>query len=440
METTIAAPVANLTDLLLDAVCMVDAGGQFRFVSMACERIFGYTQQEMIGKQMIDLVTPADRARTLAAAQNVMNGQSHINFENRYIRKDGSIVHIMWSARWSEADQLRVAVARDITALKHAEAMQAALYAISEAAQASDDLTNLFRRSHEIIGQLLPAPGFFVALPEGPDRQLQFAYRTGADFPGDQQMRLLCEEVFHSNAPLALDAGMEASLPAPLQALARAMPDSALAVPLTVADGTVGVLALRTGTGDVHYGAKDRELLIFVSNQLANAIQRKQLHAQLHFMALHDELTRLPNRHLFLDRFGTALARARRHGCQLALLFIDLNRFKQVNDKYGHVYGDRLLLQVATRIQTVVRDSDTLARLGGDEFVILLEDNVLPHDTDTVIDKIHCALADPFTLSGEVVVHISASIGIAHYPAQGKDIHELISQADASMYAAKNRG
>ena len=144
MKHIVAAPVANFADLLLDAVCMVDIGGRFVFVSAACERIFGYTQQQMIGKLMIDLVAPADRARTVAAAQNIMNGASHINFENRYLRKDGSIAHIMWSARWSEPDQLRVAVARDVTALKQAQAMQAVLYAISEAAHASDDLADLF--------------------------------------------------------------------------------------------------------------------------------------------------------------------------------------------------------------------------------------------------------------------------------------------------------
>jgi PAS domain S-box-containing protein len=130
MEYPLSAPIANFTDLLLDAVCMVDAGGRFVYVSAACVNIFGYTQQEMIGMTMIDLVAPADRARTLAVAQEVMNGQVHTNFENRYVRKNGDIVHIMWSARWSEADQLRVAVARDVTALKQAQAMQSVLYAI----------------------------------------------------------------------------------------------------------------------------------------------------------------------------------------------------------------------------------------------------------------------------------------------------------------------
>ena len=114
------ARLAGVLDLLLDAVCVVDAGGSFVFVSAASERIFGYTPDEMIGLRVMDLVFPEDRAKTLAA------GQSQLHFENRYARKDGSIVHLMWSARWSETDRLRVAVARDITARKHDEAMYAA--------------------------------------------------------------------------------------------------------------------------------------------------------------------------------------------------------------------------------------------------------------------------------------------------------------------------
>ncbi|RLM52858.1 PAS domain S-box protein, partial [Halobellus sp. Atlit-31R] len=124
----------SLTDLLLDAVCVVDAAGIFRFVSAAGERIFGYTPQEMTGRAVLDLVLPADRERTRAAAAAVMDGRPHLDFENRYVRKDGGIVHVMWSARWCEAEGVRVAVARDVTQLKRTQAMQAAMYAISEAA------------------------------------------------------------------------------------------------------------------------------------------------------------------------------------------------------------------------------------------------------------------------------------------------------------------
>jgi PAS domain S-box-containing protein len=107
MNTKTYAPLARFIDQLLDAICVVDGEGRFIFVSAACERIFGYTPKEMIGKVMLEMVVPEDRARTLQAANEIIAGHPTLDFENRYIRKDGQVVHIMWSARWSEADQLR---------------------------------------------------------------------------------------------------------------------------------------------------------------------------------------------------------------------------------------------------------------------------------------------------------------------------------------------
>lgn len=111
---------ADITNLLLDAICVVDPQGVFVSITGAGERIFGYAPNEMIGKPMIDFVFHEDRARTLQAVDKVMAGHLQHHFENRYVRKDGTLVHILWSARWSDADQIRVAVARDITGQKHA--------------------------------------------------------------------------------------------------------------------------------------------------------------------------------------------------------------------------------------------------------------------------------------------------------------------------------
>lgn len=442
MENTIAAPIANFTDLLLDAVCMVDAGGRFVFVSAACERIFGYTQQEMIGMQMIDLVAPADRERTLMAAKAIMGGQPNSRFENRYVRKDGTVVHIMWSARWSEADQLRVAVARDITASKQAEAMQAALYAISEAAHAAEDLPALFQRIHQIIGSLLPAPGFGVALQSEPGHHPQFAYHANGDGPlaPTPLANLLCQEVVRSGLPLLLTPATLPSLPAALRAAAGHAPGCCLGVPLATSLGLIGVLMLHGGPdSQCHpgYTGQDQELLLFVSNQVATAIQRKQMHTRMRFMAQHDELTQLPNRRLFHDRLETAVARAQRHQGRLSLLFIDLNKFKLINDEYGHASGDLLLREVALRLKGCVREADTVARIGGDEFVVILEEVTQPEHTVLVREKIHLALLAPVLLPDGRSLRIAASIGMAHYPEHGADMQQLVRHADQAMYATK---
>ncbi len=116
----------DVMELLLDAICVVDTHGCFVSVTGACERIFGYTPEEMIGRPMLELVLPEDRPKTLQAVERVMDGQLQRHFENRYVRKDGAIVHLMWSARWSETDQVRVAVARDVSGRQQGEAPQAA--------------------------------------------------------------------------------------------------------------------------------------------------------------------------------------------------------------------------------------------------------------------------------------------------------------------------
>jgi diguanylate cyclase (GGDEF)-like protein/PAS domain S-box-containing protein len=430
MGFPIDSHVTSFTDLLLDAVCVVDADGRFVFVSAACERIFGYTQQEMVGKSVAELVAPADRERTMAAARAVMNGHPHIHFENRYVRKDGDLVHLMWSARWSETDQVRVAIARDVTALKQAQSVQAALYALSEAAHACDDLPALFQRSHEIIADLLPAAGCAVALRDEAGGALRFAYRAG-DERLEEAMRLLCETAQERQAPVLLASCAHADGAAPAPGV------SMLAVPLPAGQGSLGALVLHSEHQGSTYSDHERSLLLFVAHQLAAAIQRKQLQARMQFMAMHDELTLLPNRRLFHDRLGTALSRAQRQGARLALLFIDLNRFKQVNDQHGHLAGDRLLQQVARRIAACVRDSDTLARLGGDEFAVLLENLGGPADVVPVVDKIGQALSAPFDLGEGLLLAASASIGAAHYPDHGASLQELMSRADQDMYGVK---
>ena len=439
MKHLISAPVASFTDLLLDAVCMVDVNGRFVFVSAACERIFGYTQEEMIGMVMLDLVAPADRQRTIATAQAIMNGHAQVHFENRYTRKDGRVAHIMWSARWSATDQLRVAVARDITTLKQTQAKQAALYAISEAAHATEELPALLQRIHQIVCELLPACGLTVSLRDEHGQHLHHAQQglDGAPATHAALAGLLCEEVQRSGRALLIEPGQLAGLPPALQAAAGDLLEYWLAVPLQSSRGIIGVLVLQSGQGAATGNEHELDLLQFVAKQLAIAIERKQLQSRMHFMAMHDELTRLPNRRLFHDRLQTAFARAQRHDGRLSLLFLDLNRFKLINDRYGHACGDLLLQAVASRIRACLRETDTLARLGGDEFVVLLENNPLSLDVLLIERKIHAALATPLRLGDGRRLRISVSIGVAHYPDDGDTMQLLLRNADRAMYESK---
>lgn len=165
----------------------------------------------------------------------------------------------------------------------------------------------------------------------------------------------------------------------------------------------------------------------------------KSSQMQLDHMAHHDPLTDLPNRTLLDDRLAHAINRSRRHDSSLAILFIDLDRFKNVNDTLGHPIGDMLLQDVAKRLQGLLREQDTVARLGGDEFIILIEELEKPEVAETIATKVIDAISRPFTIQSQELF-IGASIGISIFPDDGDDAAALIKFADAAMYRAKEQG
>lgn len=438
MTSKNSAPLASYIDLLLDVVCAVDSQGRFVFVSASCEQVFGYTPDELIGQPMIEMVHPADRQRTLDAARKIMSGQPNPNFENRYLRKDGQVVHILWSARWSEVDQLRIAVARDITERKQAESRQAALYAISEAAHAAEDLLALFKRIHQLIGEWLPALNFSVALYDEHCAQLDFPYHVD-EHEHEPELSVtgrLCAEVIRSGQPVLLTPDQPFSLPGFPGAISDQDSPCWLGVPLNSQKGTIGALIVKSMPGGERYTERDKELLQYVCAQVAAAIERKQLHHRLQFMAQHDYLTRLPNRELLRERLAKALNKAQLDSSRMALLYVDLDHFKQVNDTYGHGVGDMLLQAVANRLQGCVRETDTVARIGGDEFVVLLDSIQAADDASRVASKIRQVLGQPMRLDSHSL-NILPSIGIALYPEHGHEEHQLFKHADEAMYAAK---
>jgi diguanylate cyclase (GGDEF)-like protein/PAS domain S-box-containing protein len=167
--------------------------------------------------------------------------------------------------------------------------------------------------------------------------------------------------------------------------------------------------------------------------------ERKQAEARIRYMALHDSLTGLPNRTLLQDRLLQAIALAARNQKQVAVMMLDLDRFKNVNDSLGHYVGDRLLEAVSMRLKACLRDSDIVARLGGDEFVVVLPLAASEQDTEQVARKILTAIVEPFQIEGHEL-HISGSIGICHYPTDGENPGALLQAADSAMYEAKAKG
>ncbi len=202
-----------------------------------------------------------------------------------------------------------------------------------------------------------------------------------------------------------------------------------------------------TALVESRHGSSRASQLVAVNEQLVLAALRAQTEAEAAVQALsevaqlaeHDPLTQLPNRVLLRDRLAHAMANARRRGTQLALLFLDLDNFKQINDTLGHPVGDEVLKLAARRLAASIRAGDTLSRHGGDEFLILLTEVSEPLDAAKIAKKLLDALGAPISV-GDHLVRLTASVGISLYPDDAEDAEMLIARADVAMYRGKRSG
>ncbi|MCW7541504.1 EAL domain-containing protein [Aquabacterium sp. A7-Y] len=238
---------------------------------------------------------------------------------------------------------------------------------------------------------------------------------------GESSWRTMPAWTGHERERIARDAGMRTALVVPViarQTIAAIEFFSRAAVPL------------------------DREMLAFVESvatQLGQYLQRKEAEQALRHLAAHDPLTGLANRPLLHERLSQAIKRAARHNKRLAVLFLDVDRFKYINDSLGHTAGDELLRACSRRLAETVRETDTVARFGGDEFVIVLEDLNQAGDAVAPVTKLLSRCMEPFVVDGRELP-ATASIGISVYPEDGADVETLLMNADTAMYRAKDKG
>ncbi len=226
---------------------------------------------------------------------------------------------------------------------------------------------------------------------------------------------------------------------APWQAAAQEAGYAAVAAcPLREGGEVIGALAVYAGAADF-FSDEVLGLIEELAGDVGYALDRFALEERTHYLAAHDLTTGLPNRAQMLDRLEQALARWRRFGGRLAVLFLDLDRFKEVNDAFGHEVGDQLLQGVAQRLQGITREMDTVCRQGGDEFLILLPEIDRPEDAGRVAEKVIAALEAPFRLAGDELF-VTPSIGISLCPEDGTEASALVRNADTAMYRAKHGG
>jgi diguanylate cyclase (GGDEF)-like protein/PAS domain S-box-containing protein len=214
---------------------------------------------------------------------------------------------------------------------------------------------------------------------------------------------------------------------------------SILMVPVFLDGFLWGFIGFDDCTTERQWSASDESILVAIAASIGGAIKRQQTEEQMRYQAFHDALTGLPNRSLFDQQLPSAIAYAARHNEMLAVAFLDLDRFKNINDSLGHAVGDELLRSVTQRLLGCLRKEDIIARWGGDEFTLILPHIKAPEAAARVARRISAALKPAFHLAGHEL-HITSSIGIALYPQDGQDLKTLLQNADAALYRVKEHG
>ncbi len=429
--------------------------GRWYYVSPQIEAILGFTPEEWCADPLLwtSRLHPDDAQRVIddelaALADGAEAGAA----EYRVRHRDGRIVWLRDDAQLLTApDGTRQwhGVLSDITDRKLAEAelerraaQQAAVARLGEHALEGASITELCQEAAAVAAQLLDAERSAVLelLPDGD----AFRFRAfHGDAPPTPLPTIAADRTTQSGytlvtaAPVVVaDWQAETRFPG-TSARQRAGVRSALTVPVAGRSAPFGVISVHTverrdfSEGDISFAQA-------LANVLGDAFEHQLTEDDIRHRALHDPLTGLPNRALFMDRLQQAIERLGRRDASSAVLFLDLDRFKLVNDSLGHAVGDELLTAAAPRLKQALRSSDTVARFGADEFAILLDEIAGEHDAIEMANRVASVFTRPFVLAGtEHFVTTSIGIALAH---GGERAEDLVRDADAAMHRAKERG
>lgn len=413
---------ARLCEFSPLGICLSDRAGHCIYANAAYLKITGLSQEQLCGKPWTGSLHPDDRKRVRAEWLVAVRAGQPFQVEVRMQRPDGAAVWTRLhasSVRGEGGPSSIVLLVEDISERKAAESVlrksEEALFAEKERAQVTLDS----------IGDAV-----LVTNLAGTVTYLNREAQILTGWSREEALGHPLETVFR-----IIDGASRNTAPNPAQ---RAIAE----------DSTVGlaigcVLLRRDGTEigieDSAAPIHDREGAVTGAVIVFHDVARSRLMSeQMAHLAQHDHLTGLANTVLLAERLDQVVRLARRHRKQAALLFVDLNHFKAVNDAHGHISGDEVLRAVARRLEGCVRESDTVCRRGGDEFVILLTEIECQRDAAQVAEKVLAAIAVQHVIDGHAV-QVSASIGISLYPDDGHDVHTLTRGADLAMYQAKAR-
>jgi diguanylate cyclase (GGDEF)-like protein/PAS domain S-box-containing protein len=450
---------------LRDVLVLTDERMLITYVSPSIEPVLGHRPADLIGRSILDVLHPDERPIAEAHLANRFADHTGRTLTHRTLHGDGSVRYFESMIDViEEAGDFRGAVfnTRDVTErvserarLEREVGFSRSLVGLTNELLSARLDERFQQHALERAIALVPdAQGGSMLLYDPSDDRFVYAAAVGYDLDALRSVRLSATELARSVPPqverIVVGAGAHGVDASRLHVLRDAgRLDTicmTLSVPIVLGGEVRGYLNLDNFEDPDAFDGDARSVADAISSQVAVALQRLTLErdlqrerARYEILATHDALTGLPNRRLFQDRLERALAYARREGQAVAVLYLDLDGFKAVNDEKGHDVGDALLQAVAQRLDATVRREDTVARLGGDEFGVVLMSVRQPEDALDVGRKLRAALQEPLDVNG-TPVPLGASVGVAVYPSDGVTADALMRAADGAMYAVKAGG
>jgi diguanylate cyclase (GGDEF)-like protein/PAS domain S-box-containing protein len=437
-------------EISLDSIIVLTHEGRVVDVNRAAERTLGYSRDELVGRTIAETIAgPSERDPHRQRLAHILATGSVSSVEQRLEmtvhHRDGSEipVELTLGATSVNGRPLYAACVRDLRAARRAEALQRAVQLVNEASSAVGDFNGLCANIHGIVAELLNPTHFFVAVRDEATMRLSFSYfvdPVDVEPPAVESMETLAAYVLRTGEPLLASPSVVSELVSHGQVAAAASGSRDwFGLPLHKQGQPFGVVAVQAAAPDIGLTDDDRRSLTVLAPTIGVALERKQSEARIHYLAYHDALTGLPNRNLLLDRLQLALSQASRDRNHLAVLFLDLDRFKGINDLLGHTAGDEVLKEAAKRLDLYVRKGDTLARIDSDTFTVVVRGLRAAADAARVAESLHAALGEPLVV-GDRELFVTTCIGISVFPEDGTDVETLLRNADTALYRAKDQG
>ena len=432
----------NIVESLNEGIIILNKNNEILYSNKYLLNLLSYNSKDLLylnfeklfEKKIYKIIKDSFKAN-----QNSIN-----NIEIHDKKKTKHFVNITLQNADISDDFDKLIIIDDITRIHNEEVKKSCIYKISEAIHDSDDLESLYKEIHYILSTVTHVKNFYIALIDWETEFISFPYFLDQydTSPNPYKMKKgLTEYVLKTGESLLLNKEIYKNL-----IKSKNIKPSGqncfnwLGVPLKLANGkTIGMICVQNYTDEYIYTEEDMKILQYSSDQIAMAIKRKVDDIKIHKQAHYDDLTGLTNKALFHDRLEQAIHNSERKDEVLAILFIDLDNFKYVNDSMGHSIGDKLLKIIGNKLIESTRKSDTVSRWGGDEFTILLPNIKRLSGIYKLCDRILNTHLNNIIIEGQEL-HITASIGVALFPQDGTTADVLIKNADAAMYKSKDLG